>query len=268
MDAMDAMDAVSRRESNRGGSVKPASGGVDRSSVRRVTEFTVLTLIVLLLATQAGAVVQADLAPAPGLTLAPREGPVGTRVMASGAADCEDLHLTVSAPARGIALVLQDVRVSDGSYETLFKVPRGGNPDGTSPDELVARVWCQESGQPTSETAEATFQVVGSPVPASPGRLAGPDRIATAVQISRARFPEPAAVNVTYIARADAFADALAGGILADGPILLVPSCGELPIEVVEELQRIQPAYVVALGGETAVCEAILQQAVTATAAE
>lgn len=62
------------------------------------------------------------------------------------------------------------------------------------------------------------------------GGLAGPTRIETAVAIARAAFPDGA--EVAYLARADQFADAVADGTLTDGPVLLVPSCGELPATV------------------------------------
>jgi hypothetical protein len=91
------------------------------------------------------------------------------------------------------------------------------------------------------------------------GRLSGPDRIATAVAISQYQFPGGAAE--VYLARADNFPDALAGGALTKGPVLLVPSCGELPAVVKAEIARLNPAKVVALGGTAAVCDAMLTQA-------
>ena len=91
------------------------------------------------------------------------------------------------------------------------------------------------------------------------GRLAGPSRVDTAVAISRAQFPNGA--PTAYLARADDSVDAVAGGVLTDGPILLVPSCGQLPPVVADEIARLDPDRVVALGGEGAVCEDVLHQA-------
>lgn len=88
------------------------------------------------------------------------------------------------------------------------------------------------------------------------GRVAGADRLGTAVQISRRAFPDGA--EVTYLARSDVFADALAAGTLTDGPVLLVPSCGELPSVVRDEIVRLDPGQVLALGGPSAVCDALL----------
>ena len=94
---------------------------------------------------------------------------------------------------------------------------------------------------------------------ADPHRLAGATRIETAVAISRAAFPE--AADAVHLARADVAADALAAGALADGPVLLVPSCGPVPAAVAEEIRRLDPDEVVALGGPTAVCEDLLADA-------
>ena len=97
-------------------------------------------------------------------------------------------------------------------------------------------------------------------------RLSGPGRIDTAVAISRAAFPDGA--RTAYLAGAEKLPDAVTGSsLVGDGPILLVPSCGELPDVVAEELRRLAPANVVALGGEASVCQAVLDAAV-ATAAD
>ena len=104
------------------------------------------------------------------------------------------------------------------------------------------------------------------PSPPSPGmretsRLAGADRFATAVAISQAQFPNGA--DIVYLARADAFPDALAGGTLTNGPILLVHQCDTVPQVVMNEITRLNPRSVVALGGSAAVCDAVLSQAAT-----
>ena len=88
------------------------------------------------------------------------------------------------------------------------------------------------------------------------GRLAGPSRIDTAAAIARSAFPD--AAEDVYLARADVVVDALSGGALTTGPILLVPQCGEVPAAVREELDRLSPARVTALGGTGAVCAELL----------
>lgn len=90
-------------------------------------------------------------------------------------------------------------------------------------------------------------------------RLAGADRIGTAVEMSRSRFPGLA--DRVYLARADLPSDALAAGVVMDGPILLVPSCGELPDPVRAEVERVAPSTIVALGGRVAVCDELLASA-------
>jgi hypothetical protein len=92
-------------------------------------------------------------------------------------------------------------------------------------------------------------------------RFAGPTRIDTAVQISRSQFPRGA--QEVYLARQDDFPDALAAGSLTRGPILLVPPCGPLPQVVGFEIERLDPVRVIALGGEGAVCDVLLEEART-----
>ncbi len=94
------------------------------------------------------------------------------------------------------------------------------------------------------------------------GRLAGPSRFDTAVSVARFQFPDGATQVV--LARADAFPDALAAGPLEGGPVLLVPSCGDLPPEVARVIRDLAPDRVIALGGQTAVCEAMLRHAANA----
>lgn len=100
----------------------------------------------------------------------------------------------------------------------------------------------------------------------SGGRISGVSRVETAVEISRFEFPDGA--EYAYLARADEPADAVAGGVLSGGPILLVPSCGAVPASVAEELARLQPSRVLALGGHEAVCEELLRSAVSAAGSD
>jgi putative cell wall-binding protein len=97
-------------------------------------------------------------------------------------------------------------------------------------------------------------------------RLAGTSRFETAVAISNRAFPEGA--DELYIARADIVADAIAGGVLTDGPILLVPSTGDLPSAVADEIERVDPDVVVALGGSGAIDDDVLTASGEAGAAE
>jgi Tol biopolymer transport system component/putative cell wall-binding protein len=92
-------------------------------------------------------------------------------------------------------------------------------------------------------------------------RLAGADRIGTAVAISQHAFPSAfGSGGSVYLARMDVFADAVAAGTLTDGPVLLVPSCASVPQVVKDEVARLTPARVVALGGAGAVCTQVLSE--------
>lgn len=90
-------------------------------------------------------------------------------------------------------------------------------------------------------------------------RLAGKDRYDTAMQIAKAAYGTPQ--KVVYIARSDLYADAVTGATLKDGPILLVPKCGDIPPLVKDTISYFKPQKVISLGGEAAVCPRVLCQA-------
>lgn len=80
-------------------------------------------------------------------------------------------------------------------------------------------------------------------------RLAGPDRFATAAEISQTSF-EPG-VDVAYVATGGDFPDALTGGVAAarnGGPALLVTG-DSIPDVTANELERLDPGRIVVLGG-------------------
>lgn len=88
-------------------------------------------------------------------------------------------------------------------------------------------------------------------------RLAGDDRIGTAVRISREQFPERA--GAVFVATAQSFPDALAGGPAAVGagaPILLTLG-SRLPPATSEEVRRLAPQRIYVLGGDAAVPESV-----------
>jgi putative cell wall-binding protein len=94
-----------------------------------------------------------------------------------------------------------------------------------------------------------------------PGRLSGVDRQATAVAVSTSAFATAGSASVVVLARADQFADALAGGPLAAakrGPLLLTTS-GSLDAVTKTEIQRVLPAggTVYLLGGTSALSDAV-----------
>lgn len=88
-------------------------------------------------------------------------------------------------------------------------------------------------------------------------RIAGDSRLGTAVALSRTAFPSGAATIV--VARADSYADALAGSPLAaalDAPILLTGPGGLAP-EVAAEVERLGARSAVLLGGTGALAPAV-----------
>ncbi|MBW3576320.1 MAG: cell wall-binding repeat-containing protein [Actinobacteria bacterium] len=94
-------------------------------------------------------------------------------------------------------------------------------------------------------------------------RIAGASRIDTAVAISRHAFPTGA--QQVFLARADTAADAIAAAPLAQrGPILLVWPDQPLPPVVRDEIRRLAPQLVVALGGPGAVPQRLLDEAANA----
>ena len=80
------------------------------------------------------------------------------------------------------------------------------------------------------------------------GRLAGPDRYATAVAISAATYPR---ADTVYLASGANFPDALAGASLG-GPLLMIEP-GSTPAAVHDEIVRLGAGRVVVLGGVTVV---------------
>ncbi len=87
-------------------------------------------------------------------------------------------------------------------------------------------------------------------------RISADTPVGLSVSLSGALFPSGA--TTVYLARGDDLADALAGGTLTGGPILFVAAGGSLPASVRAEIDRLQPAQVVALGGSAVVPAATL----------
>ncbi len=110
---------------------------------------------------------------------------------------------------------------------------------------------------PNTLTRVAYITVAGAVV-----RQSGADRYATAVAVSAANFAP--GVPVAFIATGTNFPDALAGGPpggILGGPILLVQPTA-IPAVVQAELQRLNPAKVVILGGTGAVSGGVESQLV------
>ena len=99
-------------------------------------------------------------------------------------------------------------------------------------------------------------------LPPTIARIAGPDRIGTALAASRDRYPTAHTAGAVVLARGDDFADALAGQPLAGargGPLLLTGPTALDPA-VAAEIERVLPprGTVYVLGGPRAVSEAVV----------
>ena len=96
-------------------------------------------------------------------------------------------------------------------------------------------------------------------------RLAGPDRWSTAVEIAKAAHP--GGTGRVYLARGDGanYVDAVAAGVLADGPVLLTRGdCDWIPSVVRDYLAATDPTVIVALGGTPTLCDTVLRMAARA----
>lgn len=96
-------------------------------------------------------------------------------------------------------------------------------------------------------------------------RRAGADRYATSALVSAASFP--ARVSVAYLATGADFADALSAAAVAGAtkaPVLLTERDALSPA-VAAELQRLAPARIVVLGGESRVAASVVTEAAAYT---
>ncbi|MGH1549771.1 cell wall-binding repeat-containing protein [Leifsonia poae] len=93
--------------------------------------------------------------------------------------------------------------------------------------------------------------------------LSGADRFATAVAASKSGFPDATAgAPVAFVASGIDFPDALSAGPAAakeGGPLLLTRS-GAVDQQTLDELSRLHPARIVAVGGPNALAESVLDQ--------
>ena len=137
--------------------------------------------------------------------------------------------------------------------------------NGTTDQPILISHW---DGTPTTMGAaiKAHFATLAASVPGGTkpvDRIAGPDRIATAIAVSQDQYPNGHAA-AAVLARDDVYADALTGVPLAvalHGPLLLNGTAG-LDSRVGTELQRVlAPGSAVALlGGTSSLSDALASQ--------
>lgn len=176
----------------------------------------------------------------------------------------------------------QTVRVSGSARETVFHglandqqhsftvlaVNRAGDSDPSAPASATPSATLPPAKESTSPSPSPSPTPTPSPTDAGPAepepvvepvafqRLAGQDRIETAIAVSRASHPAGDAAAAVVLARADGFADALAGTPLAaqrNAPLLLTGSRA-LDARVAAEIDRVLTAgsTVHLLGGQAA----------------
>jgi putative cell wall-binding protein len=171
---------------------------------------------------------------------------------------------TLSFPAAEVCLTYDDERLAaSGLAESAVELLHRGD-DGavtritTVRDPAVNRVcgltdsfssFAVGNGEPPTSPP--------TPAPTTLSRIAGEDRIATAVAVSKAAFPSADAADVVVLAHAYTYADALAGVPLAvqrRGPLLLTPE-SDLDPRVAGEVDRVlrEGAILYILGGVHAI---------------
>ena len=158
--------------------------------------------------------------------------------------------------AQVLALMIFDSAPGSGSSDDLHL---DAAPD--SGPATVRRHVHSAAPSPTPKPAPAPAPAPRGGLRAT-GRIAGPDRLSTAVAISQRAFPDGA--PVVYLARPDLTPDARVAGALSDGPGRLVPACGPLPQVVADEIRRLGALEVFALGGAGSVCQQLLDAAANA----
>jgi len=171
----------------------------------------------------------------------------------------EEVRCTVGAFFRGGELVSGKIKRACFGGKAELSIGAGMIYD-TDPEDPDAPL--------TFDETDFSLRVRGTEV--EPGtaqrdvrRISGVSRYDTAVALSQVAFPD-GALRV-YLVRADQAADmAGAAGLAMEGPLLPVPPCGDVPQVILDEIRRLAPMEIVAVGGPEAVCEAVVAQAAAA----
>lgn len=159
----------------------------------------------------------------------------------------QDIVITFEQNGESRRLATVDADAQDYSFSVVLRVPD----DASQGDALIR-------ADPAGESSSAEEQLTVTDRRATQ-RVFGANRVETAVAVSRRAFPDTA--SVVYLARDDVLVDAVVGGTLTDGPVLLVPACAGVPPIVQQEIERLRPGMIATLGGSAAVCDQTLEQA-------
>lgn len=177
----------------------------------------------------------------------------------------------------GNTIVLRAVSLPPGATVTItYGDTNGGSSARTPPTSQITTFAAQSAASATQSPLplrQSPAVRVLTPGSSSAGegtllRVAGSDRIATAIAASQLAFPGSASARAVVLARSDTFPDALAGAPLAAsvrGPLLLTPPT-EVPANVLSEIQRVLPqgSPVFLLGGFAALSAQVEQQILNA----
>ena len=167
-----------------------------------------------------------------------------------------DVEVTGGDPATAtVCFPYSQSAVDDAGLEEsdleLFHVPDGGR------REVITGSLDTESDEICGDVTSFSPFFLGT---LRSDRLAGVDAPGTAAAISADRF-EPG-VDVAYLVTRSGYADALGAGpaaAAAGGPVLLTDKAG-LPAVTKAELERLDPARVVVIGGTAVIDEAVVDQ--------
>ncbi|MDO5700756.1 MAG: D-glucuronyl C5-epimerase family protein [Bowdeniella nasicola] len=134
----------------------------------------------------------------------------------------------------------------------LFAQPRRGITPETASTlrKLQVKETVQLGGQPIGQFTPQRY-------------LAGRDRYGTAVHVATEQWGLQG--EVIYLANGETFADAMTGGTLSDGPLLLTQS-DSLPPIICDYIRRSDATRVKAIGGSAVVSPRTLQRAQACTA--
>ncbi len=162
-----------------------------------------------------------------------------------------------------LAIVTAD---TDGNWQATLSAPLAAG-EGIRTTSTTAQFGTIPgiSANTTTKLSEVLYKSVEAVEPPGiDGRLSGIDRYETAIAIAQDSYPNPKSADAVVVARADNFADALPGGVLAykeNGPLLITMS-GGLHSKVEAEISRVlkDDGTVYILGGTAAISNAAENQ--------
>ena len=162
--------------------------------------------------------------------------------------------------AAGASPVVHGYETCDGLAPTI--IGTGGSDDlvGTSGNDVIAGLGGDDTidgggGDDVICGGEGTDTIDGHH---EPSRLAGNDRYATGVEVSQ--YYRPDGASTVYLAVGTNYPDAIAAGpaAAAEGAPILLVTPTSVPATTRDELLRLAPDTVVALGGTAAIPESVL----------